>query len=130
MDKQSLGQRISSFRKDKKMSADELASLIGKDRATVYRYENGEIQDVSIYTIVDLAKALDVSPSILAGFNEGEEGKEALKKQLVLLQRASEAVGKQGEKFYQEQTHCLCALTSSMVDVVKCLCQMPLEPRH
>lgn len=120
MDKQCLGQRIAALRKAQKMSVDELAFLIGKDRSTVYRYENGEIQDVSISAIVDLAKALNVSPSILAGFYEGDEEKEALKKQLALLQKASENVGPEGE-YYDEQYRSLCNLTDAMVKVVTCL---------
>ena len=36
-----IGQRIKERRKELKMSADELGQRLGKDRSTIYRYENG-----------------------------------------------------------------------------------------
>lgn len=38
-----VGQRIQERRKELKMSVETLANKIGKSRATVYRYENGDI---------------------------------------------------------------------------------------
>lgn len=43
-----VGQRIKDRRKALKMSADELGAKIGKNRATVYRYENGD-EDLEEY---------------------------------------------------------------------------------
>lgn len=53
-----------------KMSADELARRIGKDRSTVYRYESGDIDKVSVDMLWPLARALDTSPAYLIGQDE------------------------------------------------------------
>ena len=47
------------------MSAPELAAKIGKNVATVYRYENGDIHTVPSDTVAPLANALQVSTAVL-----------------------------------------------------------------
>lgn len=69
----SVGDRIRTLRKELSMSADELANKIGKDRATVFRYEKGEIENVPVAVISSLAEALYVSPCYLMGW-EPDEG--------------------------------------------------------
>ena len=41
-----IGQRIKSRRLKLNMTVDEVAEKIGKNRATVYRYESSEIEDL------------------------------------------------------------------------------------
>lgn len=65
-----VGERIKRRRKQLKMSADKLGELIGKNRATVYRYENNEIENMPYEVIMPLAKALNVSPSYLMGWED------------------------------------------------------------
>ena len=67
-----IGERIKQRRKYLKMSADTLGEKIGKDRSTVYRYEKGDIENMSIVMVPKIAKALDVSPSYLMGWDEIE----------------------------------------------------------
>ena len=43
-----VGERIKLLRKEKGISVDKLAELIGKDRATIYRYESKDIGKASI----------------------------------------------------------------------------------
>lgn len=64
-----IGQRIKERRKELDMTADELARRIGKNRATVYRYENGDIENLPIDVLKPIAKALDVAPQYLMGWN-------------------------------------------------------------
>ncbi len=59
-----IGKRIRSFRKSKKLSISELASIISKSKATVSKYERGEII-VDIVTLYDIAKALDIQVDLL-----------------------------------------------------------------
>ena len=66
----SVGERIKRRRKQLKMSAEKLGETIGKDRSTVYRYEKGEIENISIELIPPIAKALNVSPAYLMGWEE------------------------------------------------------------
>lgn len=62
------GERIKMLRKALNMSADELAARIGKDRATIFRYEKGDIENMPLSVIYDLAKVLHVSPGFLMGW--------------------------------------------------------------
>lgn len=59
------GEKIKALRKKLGMTADQLGELIGRDRASVYRYEYGDIEKVPTTIIAPLAKALKVSPSYL-----------------------------------------------------------------
>lgn len=61
----SIGKRIKNRRKELGLSAEDLASRIGKNPATVYRYEKGEIEKLPATIIAPLAKALNWSPGDL-----------------------------------------------------------------
>lgn len=63
-----VGQRIKDRRKALKMSADELGAKIGKNRATVYRYENGDIENLPIEMLNPIAEVLQTSPQYLMGW--------------------------------------------------------------
>lgn len=65
------GERIKHRREMLGLSADDLAEKIGKNRATVFRYENGDIENVKLPIIAEIAKALDVSPGYLMGWESG-----------------------------------------------------------
>ena len=65
-----IGTRIHNARVSQNMSVDELANKLGKNRATVYRYESNEIENFPFSIIEPLAKALDVSPAYLMGWSE------------------------------------------------------------
>lgn len=52
------------------MSAEQLAEIVGKDRATIYRYEKGDIENMPYAVIEPLADALNVSPAYLMGWEE------------------------------------------------------------
>lgn len=58
-----IGEKIRYLRKQNKMSADELAKILNKDRATIYRYENGDIESLPVTILEPLAKALHVTPA-------------------------------------------------------------------
>lgn len=63
-----IGERIKRRRKELKLSADDLGNALGKNRATIYRYESSEIENMPIEIIEPLAKALKVSPGYLMGW--------------------------------------------------------------
>lgn len=62
-----IGERIKQRRIDLGLSADDLATAIGKNRATIYRYENGNIENLPITILEPLAKALHTTPADLLG---------------------------------------------------------------
>lgn len=68
-----VGQRIQDRRKALKMSVEDLANKIGKSRATVYRYENGDIEKLPLDVLMPIAKALHVKPEYLMDWEEDDE---------------------------------------------------------
>lgn len=62
-----VGERMRAIRKQKQMSADELASKIGVSRSTIFRYEKGDIEKVPIEIVAKVADALDIKPEQLMG---------------------------------------------------------------
>lgn len=65
-----VGQRIRECRRKKGLTVDQLAERLEKNRATVYRYENGTIENLPITILEPIAKALDTSPAYLIGWAE------------------------------------------------------------
>lgn len=68
-----IGERIKKRRKELGLSVEQLAERIGKDRATIYRYEKNEIEKLPINTLEPLAKALKTTQSYLIGWSEENE---------------------------------------------------------
>ncbi len=70
-----IGERVKARRLELGLSVDEVADALGKNRATVYRYESNEIEKLPTTVLEPLAKVLKVSPGYLMGW-EDEETKE------------------------------------------------------
>lgn len=64
------GKRIHDRRVELGMSADELAARLGKNRATIYRYESDEIENFPVSVIGPLSDVLGVTPSYLMGWTD------------------------------------------------------------
>lgn len=64
-----IGDRIKQRRLELGLSVDELAMKIKKNRATIYRYENNEIENLPLSALEPLAEALNTSPAFLMGWN-------------------------------------------------------------
>lgn len=62
------GSRIKILREAQGLSASELAQRIGKDRATIYRYENGSIDGIKSDVLRNIADALDTNSAYLMGW--------------------------------------------------------------
>lgn len=67
-----VGERIRKRRKQLGLSVDELSDLLGKNRATIYRYESNEIEKLPTTVLEPLAKALNTTPSYLMGWGEND----------------------------------------------------------
>ena len=61
----SIGDFIKKRRKALGLSADDLAVKIGKNRATIYRYESSYIEKLPSDVLVPLAEALHITPGDL-----------------------------------------------------------------
>ena len=69
-----IGERIKQRRLELGYTADALAKLLNKNRATIYRYENGDIENMPIDVLEPLAKALNTTPAYLMGWQEPHQG--------------------------------------------------------
>lgn len=68
----SIGKRIKMLRTKRGMTIDDLATKLGKNRTTVYRYENGDIENLPLGILNPLAEALDTTPAHLMGWDAKE----------------------------------------------------------
>ena len=68
--------RLKQRRLDLGISAETLGKMIGKNRATIYRYEKGDIESVPSDIVEPLAVALDTTPTWLMGWDDVEFSKE------------------------------------------------------
>lgn len=71
-----IGERIKQRRLELGYTADALAKLLNKNRATIYRYENGDIENMPIDVLEPLAKALNTTPAYLMGWKDSEQSVE------------------------------------------------------
>lgn len=60
-----IGKQIKRRRKELKMSVDELAKRLGKDRSTIYRYESGDIGNMPLDLLLPMSEALETTPQDL-----------------------------------------------------------------
>lgn len=67
-----VGTRIKQRREEIGMSVDEFAAKLGKNRATVYRYERGDIKRLPLEILEPISNVLGVSPGYFMGWTESE----------------------------------------------------------
>ena len=65
-----IGQRIKERRLELGYSVDQLAELLNKNRATVYRYENGNIEHLPHTVLQPIANALHTTIEYLISEHE------------------------------------------------------------
>ena len=61
---------IAKRRKELNLTLEDVANRVGVSRATVLRWETGEIENLGQNRIASLAAALQVSPEYLLGWND------------------------------------------------------------
>ena len=71
-----IGERIKQRRLELGYTADMLAKMLNKNRATIYRYENGDIENMPIDVLEPLAKALNTTPAYLMGWKDSDQSVE------------------------------------------------------
>lgn len=81
-----IGGRIKARRLALGLTVDQLADRLGKNRATVYRYENDEIGNIPLSVIAPLAEILGTTTQYLAGWaNEDDQWVKAFKENVSLV---------------------------------------------
>ena len=76
-----IGERIKQRRLELGYTADALAKLLNKNRATIYRCENGDIENMPIDVLEPLAKALNTTPAYLMGWQEPHQQNKSTQKE-------------------------------------------------
>jgi transcriptional regulator with XRE-family HTH domain len=69
---QHVGSQIKMFRKIKKLTIEELATIINKSKSTVSKYESGEIT-IDVVTLFNISKALNINIINLLDYEEKEK---------------------------------------------------------
>lgn len=85
-----IGNRIKDRRKQLRMSVDELAKKLGKDRSTIYRYEKGDIENLPLDILEPIAVALETTPQYLMGWDQVEKKNDILADIVLRLQTDSQ----------------------------------------
>lgn len=80
-----IGERVKARRLELGLSVDEVADALGKNRATVYRYESNEIEKLPTTVLEPLANVLKVSPGYLMGWEDEETKEDSGKDELDIL---------------------------------------------
>ncbi|MBO4884233.1 MAG: helix-turn-helix domain-containing protein [Clostridia bacterium] len=65
---ETIGERIRRRRLELGVSVDDLARALGKNRTTIYRYENSRIGTLPSAVLEPLAEALETTPEALMGW--------------------------------------------------------------
>ena len=68
-----IGDRIRERRKELDMSAEDMAERLGKNRATIYRYESGDIKTLPSDVLEPIARVLQTTPADLLGYSDPRE---------------------------------------------------------
>ena len=66
---ETTNEKIKRLRLELGMSLEDLGKKVGVNRATVYRWENGEIGSMTTSKLSDIARALHVTPEYLIGWD-------------------------------------------------------------
>ena len=69
------GQRMKNRRKAIGLSAERVAEILGVSPATIYRYENGDIEKVPGDRLAPIAAALQTTPAYLMGWEDSPDAK-------------------------------------------------------
>lgn len=64
-----IGDNIKKYRKQKNLTQKQLAEAINKSKSTIEKYEANKIEKISINTLEDISKALDIPITKLCGTN-------------------------------------------------------------
>jgi len=71
----SIGKKIKKKRLELGLSVEDVATKLGKNRATIYRYENDDIENLPTTVLEPLAQVLQTSPAQLMGWDNSAEHK-------------------------------------------------------
>ena len=80
----SIGDRIRLRRNQLDKTLEEVGKIVGVTRATIQRYENGNIQNIPSDKIELLAKALKTTPAYIMGWEDDETIKQNVQERKII----------------------------------------------
>ena len=81
-----MAQRIKELRREKGLTLEQVADIVGVGKSTVRKWETGMIANMKRDKISSLAKALGTTPAYLMGWQEDEEDKKSSLDELSLTE--------------------------------------------
>ena len=82
-----IGSNIKKRRQELGMSAEVIAERIGCSPATIYRYENGQINNIGIEKLIPIAKVLRTTPESLMGWSLTDNDSHSQEQRLIEIFR-------------------------------------------
>ena len=64
-----IGERLKKKRREKSLTLEQVGSIIGVSKQTVQRYESGQIENIPLLRLSQIAKVLDTTPGYLMGWD-------------------------------------------------------------
>lgn len=80
-----IGRRIKERRNDLNISAVDLAASVALSKATIHRYENGDIRNIKLPIVESIARELKVNPLWLIGKSDHMEVETCYEDDLLFL---------------------------------------------
>lgn len=71
-----IGERIKNRRIELGLSVDTIAAKLNKNRATIYRYESDDIENLPTTVLEPLAEVLQTTPAYLMGWDEENDNQD------------------------------------------------------
>ena len=69
-EKMLISSRIKEIRQEKKLTLQQFGALMGVTKATVSRYESGDVENIPLPRVKLLSQALRVSPAWIIGLSD------------------------------------------------------------
>lgn len=63
-----IGERLKQKRREKRLTLEQVGKLIGVSKQTVQRYESGEIINIPLTRLSEIARVLGTTPGYLMGW--------------------------------------------------------------
>lgn len=107
---QTTGERIKHLRKSVNMTQSELGDLLGVQKSSIQKYENGSVVNLKTDTVEAMAKIFNVTPGYILGWDEFDKeiDVESLSNDVSFLEEVHKRFGYMGVE--------LCELCSKLND--------------
>jgi transcriptional regulator with XRE-family HTH domain len=119
-----MGERIKQLRIQHNMSMNELGSRLGVGKTAIFKYENGQVENLPRSTIEKMAVIFGVSPSYLMCFDEWDKNSEALSDEVILIERIQAKWGNDVVTIIQHNCELNTSGQKTLCDISESLCEL------